>query len=235
MSTTDGSFASYSSESHRLKLSPRCPFASPERCPKYAESIDLLRESGGYAGISEEDRDRLSRKWAGWRTQAPEQSPSYFGSDGRYSFSRICPEVGYVFFGYFAAGFYRYGDVLDSELAHERLAKDHVPSSDHRWLWWSIEPEHYTECVVYSVLATEVKIDSKAGKRRSTKKPIPPSLRWTVLARDSYTCQYCGRMPPEVVLEVDHRVSEAMGGATKAENLVASCMQCNRGKGPRSA
>lgn len=235
MSTTDGSFASYSRESQRQKLSPRCPFASTERCPKYLESVALLRMTGGFAGISDDDIERLEQKWAGWRTPTREQAASFFGSDGRYSFGRLCPEVGYDHFGHFATGFYKYGDVLDSELAHERLSKEKVPSSDYRWRWWSIEPEHYTECSVYSILATEVRIDTKVTTKKSKKAPISPSLRWTVLARDSYTCQYCGRRPPEVVLEVDHRVSEAAGGDTNVDNLVASCFDCNRGKGARSA
>ena len=235
MSSTDGSFASYSAQSQRLKLAPRCPFASTERCPRYAASIDLLGMTGQFAGIDEADRVRLRKKWEAWYTPTSEQAPSYSGYDGRYSFSRLCPEVSYDHFGYFASSFYKYGDEIDSEFAHKRLAAEKVPTSDHRWLWWSIEPEHYTECGVYSILATEVRIDSKANTRKSKKVSIPPSLRWTVLARDNYTCHYCGRKPPDVILEVDHKLSEIAGGSTSEDNLVASCFECNRGKGSRSA
>lgn len=55
-------------------------------------------------------------------------------------------------------------------------------------------------------------------------------LRWQILERDSFTCRYCGRSAPDVMLEVDHRISLADGGDDNPDNLVASCMACNRGK-----
>lgn len=55
-------------------------------------------------------------------------------------------------------------------------------------------------------------------------------LRWQILARDSFTCQYCGKGAPDVQLEVDHKVSLADGGTDSLDNLVTSCWACNRGK-----
>lgn len=51
-------------------------------------------------------------------------------------------------------------------------------------------------------------------KNESTKKrvPISKALRFEVFKRDSFTCQYCGRSAPEVVLEVDHIVPVSKGG-----------------------
>ena len=63
---------------------------------------------------------------------------------------------------------------------------------------------------------------------------VTPKLRFTVFSRDNFTCQYCGRKPPEVVLEPDHIVSVADGGKTELSNLITSCFDCNRGKGKRS-
>lgn len=57
--------------------------------------------------------------------------------------------------------------------------------------------------------------------------------RFDVLKRDGFTCQYCGRRPPEVVLHVDHIVPRVEGGRDEAENFAASCSDCNLGKGPR--
>ena len=50
-------------------------------------------------------------------------------------------------------------------------------------------------------------------KHESTKKrvPISKALRFEVFKRDSFTCQYCGRSAPEVVLEVDHIVPVSKG------------------------
>lgn len=58
-------------------------------------------------------------------------------------------------------------------------------------------------------------------------------LRFEVLKRDGYTCQYCGRQTPNVVLEVDHVIPRCEGGTDEMMNLVTSCWECNRGKGGR--
>lgn len=63
------------------------------------------------------------------------------------------------------------------------------------------------------------------------RKPIPKKLRFEVLKRDKFTCQYCGRMAPDVILEIDHIKPVAEGGETDILNLITSCRDCNRGKG----
>ena len=55
-------------------------------------------------------------------------------------------------------------------------------------------------------------------------------LRWQILERDKYTCQYCGQSAPDIKLEVDHKVPLVDGGTDDPDNLVASCWACNRGK-----
>ena len=55
--------------------------------------------------------------------------------------------------------------------------------------------------------------------------------RFSVFERDGFTCQYCGRMPPEVVLHVDHIIPVYEGGTNDRENLITSCDSCNLGKG----
>jgi len=56
-------------------------------------------------------------------------------------------------------------------------------------------------------------------------------LRWKVLARDHFTCQYCGQSAPSVTLHVDHKKPVVDGGPDEARNLVTACMACNLGKG----
>jgi hypothetical protein len=56
------------------------------------------------------------------------------------------------------------------------------------------------------------------------------SLRFDVFKRDGFTCQYCGRNPPAVVLEVDHVHPKAKGGRDQIDNLLTACFDCNRGK-----
>lgn len=56
------------------------------------------------------------------------------------------------------------------------------------------------------------------------------ALRFHVLKRDDFTCQYCGRRAPDVALEVDHIVPVAKGGVSEIANLTTACEDCNRGK-----
>lgn len=54
--------------------------------------------------------------------------------------------------------------------------------------------------------------------------------RFEVFKRDDFTCRYCGRKTPRVVLEIDHVIPVSKGGTDDQENLVTSCWECNRGK-----
>jgi len=55
-------------------------------------------------------------------------------------------------------------------------------------------------------------------------------LRFEVFKRDGFCCQYCGRRPPDVVLELDHIDPRVSGGSDDELNLITSCFDCNRGK-----
>lgn len=62
------------------------------------------------------------------------------------------------------------------------------------------------------------------------RKAIPKVVRFEVLKRDKFTCQYCGRAAPDVILEIDHVLPVSKGGDNSILNLVTSCRDCNRGK-----
>ena len=62
------------------------------------------------------------------------------------------------------------------------------------------------------------------------RKPIPLRIRTEVFKRDAFTCQYCGRKPPEVVLQIDHIKPVAKGGTNDIINLITACRDCNLGK-----
>ena len=59
---------------------------------------------------------------------------------------------------------------------------------------------------------------------------VSTRTRFEVFKRDRFTCSYCGRTPPSVLLEVDHVLPRAAGGTDDIENLTTSCQDCNRGK-----
>lgn len=54
--------------------------------------------------------------------------------------------------------------------------------------------------------------------------------RFEVFKRDDFTCRYCGKKSPDVILEIDHIVAVAEGGTDDPMNLATSCWACNSGK-----
>jgi len=75
----------------------------------------------------------------------------------------------------------------------------------------------------------EAQVPKRSGRGRS--RTLSPALRFQVLRRDGFTCQYCGRTPPEVKLQVDHVVPWSAGGTNQIENIKTACEVCNLGKG----
>jgi 5-methylcytosine-specific restriction endonuclease McrA len=72
-------------------------------------------------------------------------------------------------------------------------------------------------------LVAFVRIPRDVHRRKITRK--------AVLARDAWTCQYCGS--ERGGLTVDHVIPRSRGGESVWENIVASCAPCNRRKGNR--
>ena len=72
-------------------------------------------------------------------------------------------------------------------------------------------------------LVSYVRVPREAHRRKITRR--------AVLARDAWTCQYCGSERPG--LTVDHVIPRSRGGESVWENIVASCAPCNRRKGNR--
>ena len=61
-----------------------------------------------------------------------------------------------------------------------------------------------------------------------------PFSRANIYARDHHRCQYCGRTFPPDELTFDHVVPVRYGGRKEWENIVTSCVHCNRRKGGRT-
>lgn len=90
----------------------------------------------------------------------------------------------------------------------------------------------YPKCSdCYERRAAETAPDPAAASSRD---PIPPQLRFRVLQRDAFRCQYCGRSARDgATLHLDHVVPVAAGGATTEDNLITACDTCNLGKSAR--
>jgi len=66
------------------------------------------------------------------------------------------------------------------------------------------------------------------------RKAISKKLRFEVFKRDSFTCQYCGRKSPNVLLEIDHIKPVSKEGKNDILNLITACKDCNAGKSNRA-
>lgn len=67
---------------------------------------------------------------------------------------------------------------------------------------------------------------------RETKSTKWLRLRFEILKRDNFTCQYCGRNVREdnIKINIDHIIPRSKGGNNDIINLITSCKECNLGK-----
>lgn len=71
--------------------------------------------------------------------------------------------------------------------------------------------------------------------RKQLNKSAYSKLRFTILERDNFTCQYCGRTPQDgVKLHIDHIIPKSKGGSDKKDNLITACEECNLSKSNKS-
>ena len=73
------------------------------------------------------------------------------------------------------------------------------------------------------------------GNSTQSRRPLSKSLRFSILERDGFRCQYCGATPQNGALEVDHIIPVADGGSDDPSNLLTACEPCNKGKGRKTS
>lgn len=69
--------------------------------------------------------------------------------------------------------------------------------------------------------------------KSTIRKVLSKKIRFEILKRDGFQCQYCGSSAPDVVLNVDHINPVSNGGDNNVLNLITSCFACNAGKSDR--
>lgn len=195
----------------------------------------MLAQAGVTTNISVDEVARLDAKWSWFKATVAEEDTGYTDAGGdSTSFHGLCPEVAYERFGAFATYLGKAGDEFDTDARHSRLSREQAPPDHPEWRWSGYVERHYSECREFSIfvdLAGPLAATPSKSRKASTRKTMGLKLRWQVLARDAYTCVYCGKRPPDVALEVDHKLAVANGGTNEMDNLVSSCQGCNRGKG----
>jgi 5-methylcytosine-specific restriction endonuclease McrA len=61
----------------------------------------------------------------------------------------------------------------------------------------------------------------------------PKFCRRSILLRDHFRCQYCGKEFASPDLTFDHVVPRARGGKTVWDNIASACLRCNALKADR--
>lgn len=94
------------------------------------------------------------------------------------------------------------------------------------------EVVRFSDVVIHSA-EEEIYAPSVLRLNQMVKRPTPrlKMSRRSVLARDDYTCQYCGSKSN---LTIDHVFPRYRGGETTWENLVCCCLKCNNKKGDKT-
>ena len=92
---------------------------------------------------------------------------------------------------------------------------------------------HHREIPLHTVRGN-LDAPSVLKMRYLVKRPMPELRlsRHSILARDHYTCQYCGAKGRD--LTIDHIVPRWTGGPHTWDNLVACCRKCNLKKGDKT-
>ncbi len=144
----------YKKISSRYKVSPRCPYISIYKCPRYYLSISLLGEKGITTKLDKEEDVKCYKLWKKselWPKRR-EEEPNTMGSK---IYRNFCPEAVFEIFSIFATNLSEYAGDLDRAFAHKELEKIGASKDDYRWYWPSIAPQHYTDCLVYSLLKSD--------------------------------------------------------------------------------
>jgi hypothetical protein len=70
-----------------------------------------------------------------------------------------------------------------------------------------------------------------AHEKHGSPEAVPQNIRQQVMARDQWTCRYCGQSPEPRLMVAEHVIN---GGPTTLDNLVAACRSCNVRKGTKT-
>ena len=148
----------YTKFSTSLGLTPRCPFSTVKRCPRYYQSLSLLGEAGSTKIDLKEDK-KLLKVWEKnelWPLTL-EQATSVSGPDNdKKHFWKFCPEILFDRFGLFASDIDFFAENQDQQSMHTWLKKINSSKKDWRWDFFRVSPLHYSQCPIYAPIKETV-------------------------------------------------------------------------------
>lgn len=227
----------YQRQSAKYGASAHCPIAAADKCPRYfVSSRHIEYILPGALTLEPDQIEQLERQWQ-FADALCNLDLSVGSSGDNKTGIRIlegfCPEVSAIYLHLYCSEFRKFADDDHRDTAHRRLRSEGVKSDDLQWKYFVVEAKHFTECKEFSIYAPPLQPRRQSRKRMNE---ASNKDKWTTLARDKFTCRYCGAEAGDgVALEVDHIISIAEGGSNDLSNLITACSQCNNGKGARSA
>lgn len=136
-----------------------------------------------------------------------------------------------------------------SRMAHRAILRDQesapvAVAADDRRTWWMFQGRFFWEddgLEAEEVMALALERERRRRRRidraldamgpersGSRREAIPEEVRRQVFRRDGGRCAACGN---DELLQFDHVIPVALGGASSPENLQLLCAPCNRDKG----
>jgi 5-methylcytosine-specific restriction endonuclease McrA len=216
--------------SDKEKLPKRCPIL--DKCERRAwtlaftmnsckDLIDLRSESREIKIITQLiNEGKISEDYEQEKVTVKGEQPETIEGKSSFGFANLCPEV-----ILFENHRFRYEIPRISAISGRYTTEKYDKSGYYC--------SHFCECPEFSNYNYEKGVIGKLSKKTKRKKrpTISKVLRFEILQRDKFTCQYCGRSKDDgVKLEIDHRIPVSEGGKTTLKNLITSCYDCNRGK-----
>lgn len=118
------------------------------------------------------------------------------------------------------------------ENAHS-LDLDLIAYTYSDWLTLSIHDKHFKKIHTVNTTIAIPEIIVLTRFNHLPSRDVKYS-RENVMARDKFTCQYCGEIFKLHQLTIDHIIPRVYGGRSTWDNVVASCKSCNSKKGCKS-
>lgn len=107
---------------------------------------------------------------------------------------------------------------------------------EEEWLENIIFPETKSYSSSWIYLDTSKKFEGWILSKKTEvlkdlpRRNLPAGLRFKILKRDNFTCQYCGSKAPHVQLHIDHKIPWSVVKKHEEHNLITACSTCNLGK-----
>lgn len=189
---------------------------SGKRNPHYEDFIDMFIIEGNFNLIEEH-----VVKIAEWKNECKIQIEESKMKERRSRQFQECIDDDNEFQFKFTKMQTRYRTVNYVRMPYKVTQVVNIFSCDYAYL---LKRKQQLEAISYQLPLRQYNIKNQRSL-------MTKELRKTVMERDNYTCQICGKyMPDEVGLQIDHITPVSKGGKTVLSNLQVTCSKCNSRK-----